>query len=99
MRAGAIFVNVARGSSVVTDDLVAALASGHLSAAALDVTDPEPLPPSHPVWAMPNVLITPHVAGMSADSAANGWRVMRENLRRFVAGEALLSVVDLARGY
>ncbi len=99
MQAGAVFVNVARGSSVVTDDLVAALASGHLSAAALDVTDPEPLPPSHPLWAMPNVLITPHVAGLSRDSGANGWRVMRENLRRFVAGEALLSVVDLTRGY
>ncbi len=99
MRPGTIFVNVARGASVVTDDLVAALSSGHLAAAALDVTDPEPLPASHPLWSMPNVLITPHVAGMSGDTAADGWRVMRENLRRFVAGDALLSVVDLNRGY
>lgn len=99
MRPGAIFVNVARGLSVVTDDLVGALSSGHLAAAALDVTDPEPLPASHPLWSMPNVLITPHVAGMNGDTTSNGWRVMRENLRRFVAGDTLLSVVDFNRGY
>jgi phosphoglycerate dehydrogenase-like enzyme len=63
------------------------------------VTDPQPLPPGHPLWRMPNVVITPHVASWSASTAAWGWVIARENLRRYVAGEPLVSVVDLARGY
>ena len=62
MKPGAYFINVARGASVVTDDLIAALDSGQLAGAGLDVTDPEPLPPNHPLWQMQNVIITPHVA-------------------------------------
>jgi phosphoglycerate dehydrogenase-like enzyme len=62
MKRGAYFINIARGRCVVTGDLVEALRSGHLAGAGLDVADPEPLPPDHPLWSMPNVLITPHVA-------------------------------------
>jgi phosphoglycerate dehydrogenase-like enzyme len=99
MRPDAIFINVGRGASVVSDDLAHALSAGQLAGAALDVTDPQPLPPGHPLWRMPNVVITPHVASWSASTAAWGWVIARENLRRYVAGEPLVSVVDLARGY
>ena len=95
---GAHFINVGRGKTVVTKDLVAALESGQLAGAALDVTDPEPLPADHPLWQMDNVIITAHVAGRGGNLYRH--RILaRENLRRFVAGEALLNVVDPARGY
>lgn len=97
--AGAFFVNVGRGQSVVTDALVAALRSGHLAGAALDVTDPEPLPRRHPLRALPNVLLTPHTAGTADSTQRLEWLVMRENLRRYAAGDPMLCVVDLARGY
>ena len=66
MKPGALLANVARGPLVVTDDMVAALAGGRLAGAVMDVTDPEPLPPEHPLWAFPNVIITPHVGGQSS---------------------------------
>lgn len=92
-------VNIARGRHVVTDDLVDALAGGTLGGAALDVTDPEPLPPGHPLWALPNVLITPHV-GNTPDMAVPLLSArITANLRRWVAGEALLGRVDAALGY
>jgi len=95
---GVFFVNVARGRSVVTDDLVAALEDGRVAGAGLDVTDPEPLPPEHPLWQMPNVVITPHIAWYGSDGERQ--RALRsENIRRFIAGDALLNVVDPARGY
>jgi len=81
------------------DDLVAALKSGQLAGAGLDVTDPEPLPAGHPLWQLPNVIITPHVAGTSDRIFARVRLLAQENLRRYVAGERLLSVVDTARGY
>jgi len=96
---GAYFVNVGRGRSVVQADLVDALKSGRIAGAGLDVTDPEPLPADHPLWKFPNVIITPHV---SADSDADQqvrFAILRENLRRYVAGEKMLSVVDVAKGY
>jgi phosphoglycerate dehydrogenase-like enzyme len=96
---GALFVNIARGASVVTEDLIEALQDGQLAGAGLDVTEPEPLPADHPLWRLPNVIITPHVA---ADSAAQGERyvlLVTENLRRYVIGEPLLNVVDVQRGY
>ncbi len=99
MRPDAIFINVGRGASVVSDDLARALTAGQLAGAALDVTDPQPLPPTHPLWRMPNVVLTPHVASWSASTAAWGWVIARENLRRYVAGDPLVSVVDLVRGY
>lgn len=99
LRPGAYFVNVARGESVVTDALVAALRSRQLAGAALDVTDPEPLPRRHALRTMRNVVITPHVAGHARETQAREWLVKRENLRRYCAGEPMLSVVDPARGY
>jgi phosphoglycerate dehydrogenase-like enzyme len=95
----AFFINVGRGQSVVTDDLVAALRSGHIAGAGLDVTDPEPLPPDHPLWRLPNVVITPHVSAQSDRIVERVVAVARENLRRYVAGEPMLSVVDPKRGY
>ncbi len=95
---GAIFVSVGRGASTVTADLVAALESGQIAAAGLDVTDPEPLPADHPLWQMQNVVITPHVAGRGG-SLERHMLLVRENIRRFLAGDALLNVVDPGRGY
>lgn len=96
---GAIFLSVGRGKSTVTADLVNALESGQLGAAGLDVTDPEPLPKSSPLWDMPNVIITPHVAAASADSFRRGQIIAVENLRRFATGIPLLNEVDLSKGY
>ena len=95
---GAHFVNVGRGKTVVTSALVAALERGQLAGAALDVTDPEPLPAEHPLWQMPNVIITPHVAGRGGNFFRHAL-LAKENLRRFIAGEALLNVVEPGRGY
>ena len=95
---GALFITVGRGRSTDTDALVAALESGQLGGAGLDVTDPEPLPADHPLWQMDNVIITPHVAAFGGASDRHRLLV-RENLRRFVAGEPLYNVVDPAQGY
>jgi phosphoglycerate dehydrogenase-like enzyme len=97
-RPGIFFINVARGASVVTDDLVAALADGRVAGAGLDVTDPEPLPADHALWRMPNVIITPHIAWYG-NNRERQLTLARENIRRFIAGEALLNVVDPERGY
>lgn len=99
LKRGAYFINVGRGRSVVTADLVAALESGRLAGAGLDVTDPEPLPSDHPLWRMPNVIITPHVSAGSDLIRERVFLVARENLRRYVSGEPMLSVVDIERGY
>ena len=96
---GALFVNVGRGGTVVTADLVAALQDGRIGGAGLDVTDPEPLPPDHPLWHAPNVLITPHVAAVTDLGEEPRWLIARENLRRYVAGGKLLSEVSVDRGY
>jgi phosphoglycerate dehydrogenase-like enzyme len=99
MKPSAYFVSVGRGASTVTDDLVAALRSGQLAGAGLDVTDPEPLPDGHPLWSVPRVIISPHVAGRSDRSRDRLFLLVEENLRRYVAGEPLYSVVDIERGY
>ncbi|HLG05984.1 MAG TPA: D-2-hydroxyacid dehydrogenase, partial [Gemmatimonadales bacterium] len=99
MKPGALFVNIARGATVVTDDLVKALVEGRLAGAAVDTTDPEPLPRGHPLWKIPNLIITPHVAGWGVGDTERKWMVMRENLRRFAAGERMLCVVNPGRGY
>lgn len=95
---GAYFVSIGRGASTVTDDLIAAMESGKISGAGLDVTDPEPLPPDHPLWQMQNVIITPHIGGAGGNRERH-LVLLQENLRRFVAGDALYNVVDPARGY
>jgi phosphoglycerate dehydrogenase-like enzyme len=99
MRPTAFFINVGRGGTVDTDALVEALAEGKIAGAGLDVTDPEPLTPDHPLWKAPNLIITPHYAARSDVGSERRWLFYRENLRRFVAGEPLLSVVDPERGY
>jgi phosphoglycerate dehydrogenase-like enzyme len=96
---GALFINVGRGGTVVTDDLVAALGDGRLGGAGLDVTDPEPLPAGHPLWRAPNVIITPHVAAALEGNEEPRWILARENLRRYAAGGKLLSEVDVQKGY
>lgn len=99
MKRGAYLINIARGKVVDTDALVAALRDGHLAGAGLDVTDPEPLPPEHPLWDLPNLIITPHVAGRAALTDRQWARLYHENLRRFAAGQPLLNVVDKTAGY
>jgi phosphoglycerate dehydrogenase-like enzyme/glyoxylase-like metal-dependent hydrolase (beta-lactamase superfamily II) len=99
MRPSAFFINVGRGGTVDTDALIAALENGQIAGAGLDVTDPEPLPADHPLWKVQGVIITPHYAAWSDVGRERRWLLYRENLRRFVAGERLLSVVDPARGY
>lgn len=92
LRDGALLVNAARGPVVVTNDLVAELASGRLRA-ALDVTDPEPLPEGHPLWTVPGLLLTPHIAGSVPGATPRAYAVAREQLHRFLNGEELQNVV------
>lgn len=99
VKPGAFFVNVGRGRSVVQSELIAALRSGRLGGAGLDVTDPEPLPADSPLWQLPNVIITPHVSASSDLGDEARFAIGAENLRRYVAGEKMLSVVDVAQGY
>lgn len=92
-------VNVARGAHIVTDDLVAVLAEERIGGAALDVTDPEPLPDDHPLWSSPRCLITPHTGNTAAMAVPLLSERVRENVRRRIAGEPLLGPVDLLAGY
>jgi phosphoglycerate dehydrogenase-like enzyme len=93
MRDGALLVNAARGVVVDTDALLAELAAGRLRA-ALDVTDPEPLPPGHPLWSVPGLLLTPHVAGAVPDTNARAAVAVTDQLARVLAGEPLANVVE-----
>jgi phosphoglycerate dehydrogenase-like enzyme len=99
LAADAWVVNVARGSHIVTEDLVAVLAEGRIGGAALDVTDPEPLPDDHPLWSEPRCIITPHTANTIEMAIPLLSERVRENVRRRIAGEALLGLVDPAAGY
>jgi phosphoglycerate dehydrogenase-like enzyme len=99
MRGDAWLVNVARGSLVDTEALVAALAAGSIAGAALDVTDPEPLPDGHPLWSEPRALITPHIANPAATLRHYLAQHVAENVRRFAAGEELLAPIDPDAGY
>jgi phosphoglycerate dehydrogenase-like enzyme len=99
MRPSTRFVNVGRGSTVDEQALVRALADGRLAGAALDVFEEEPLPPSSPLWSMPNVIVSPHMSGDAA-----GWKeavveLFVENLERYLTGRPLRNVVDKRRGY
>jgi phosphoglycerate dehydrogenase-like enzyme len=99
MKPDSWLVNVGRGPLVDTTALVDALSDGSIGGAALDVTDPEPLPEGHPLWALPNVILTPHVGATAPMSAGPFSRLVGENLRRWRAGEPLLGLVDAYAGY
>jgi D-3-phosphoglycerate dehydrogenase len=99
MREDAWLVNVARGSLVDTDALVEALRSGSIAGAALDVTDPEPLPDDHPLWSLPNVLITPHVATPPEAERRHFAARVKENVRRLAGGGELEGLIDPEGGY
>jgi phosphoglycerate dehydrogenase-like enzyme len=99
MKPSAYFVNIGRGPIVRTDALERALREGWIAAAAIDVADPEPIPADSPLWDLDNLLITPHSAGAGPHVAERRLAVVTGNVARFVAGEPLLHVVDLARGY
>jgi phosphoglycerate dehydrogenase-like enzyme len=96
---GAFLLNGGRGKSIDTPALVNALRSGSVRGAGLDVTDPEPLPPAHPLWSMPNVIITPHYAGNHPGYDEEAFNLFLENLGRWTKGEPLLNVVDRVGGY
>lgn len=99
MKKSALLINVGRGQTVRTDALVDALNSGAIGGAGLDVVDPEPLSDDHPLWSCPNAVITPHMAGNAPERAGRNQELVLENLRRYVAGQPLLSVVDKELGY
>jgi phosphoglycerate dehydrogenase-like enzyme len=92
MKDGALLINAARGGLVVTDDLVAEVSTGRL-AAAMDVTDPEPLPPGHPLWTMPNVFITPHVGASTPYSMREANRLVLAQAQRYLAGQPLANLI------
>jgi phosphoglycerate dehydrogenase-like enzyme len=92
-------VNVARGAHVITDDLVAALKDGKIGGAGLDVTEPEPLPDGHPLWELPNCIITPHTANTLEMARPMLGARIKENIARFAAGEPLIGLIDADLGY
>lgn len=94
---GAVLLNLARGSHVVTDDLLALLDEGQLLGAVLDVTDPEPLPAGHPLWRHPNVILTPHESGITTPATAA--EQVATNVGRILAGRPVVNPVDVSRGY
>lgn len=101
MKKDSIILNVGRGNAIVNDDLIAALSGGKLRGAGLEVTDPEPLPPDHPLWRFEKVVITPHISGSNhlIEQHDKVSRIASENLRRFVNDEPLLNVIDMSTGY
>jgi phosphoglycerate dehydrogenase-like enzyme len=99
MRDGAFFINIGRGSTVDEAALIAALQSGKLGGAALDVFEEEPLPPSSPLWDMPNVLICPHSASTSDRENERITELFCDNLRRYLGGRPLRNVLDVERLY
>lgn len=98
MRPGALLVNVARGSIVDTEALADALERGQIMA-ALDVTEPEPLPPDHRLWRAPGLLISPHVGGASSAMWPRAYRLVREQLERFATGQPLANLVELGHAH
>jgi phosphoglycerate dehydrogenase-like enzyme len=96
MKRTGYFINIGRGLTTRLDDLVAALRGGEIAGAALDVFEQEPLPPEHPLWTLPNVLITPHTAGHGPYLDERRFEILLDNSRRFLAGQPLRNVVDKA---
>ena len=99
MEKHAWIINVARGAHIVTDDLVWALETGEIAGAALDVTDPEPLPPNHPLWSLSNCIITPHVGNTPEMAVPLLSERITANVRRYRSGEELIGRIDISRGY
>jgi phosphoglycerate dehydrogenase-like enzyme len=99
MKRTAFFINIGRGMTTRLDDLVAALQAGEIAGAGLDVFEQEPLPADHPLWTMPNVLITPHTAGHGPYLDERRFAILLDNCRRFLAGQPLRNVVDKARWF
>lgn len=99
MPRGAIYVNVGRGATTETAALIGALESGHLGAALLDVTDPEPPPADSALWTMENVLLTPHTAGLHPNYTHHAGELFLENMKRWLAGGPLMNRVDPRLGY
>jgi phosphoglycerate dehydrogenase-like enzyme len=99
MKRSAFFINIGRGMTTRLDDLVAALNAGEIAGAALDVYEIEPLPATHPLWTMPNVLLTPHTAGHGPYLDDRRREVLIDNAKRFVAGQPLRNVVDKTRWF
>lgn len=99
MKNSAFFVAVSRGKLIHTDALVDALRAGEIQAAGLDVTDPEPLPADHPLRSMRNVIITPHIAGLSDNNRGRSMDLVETNIHRFIHGLPLINPVNKRRGY
>lgn len=99
MRREAFLINIARGNVVVEAELIKALRAGAIAGAMLDVFEREPLPQDSPLWDMPNVIATPHMAGSAANYTERVFSILAENIERFLKGEVLKNVVDLRRGY
>jgi phosphoglycerate dehydrogenase-like enzyme len=99
MKPSAYFINIGRGAIVDLDHLVAALGAGVIAGAALDVYETEPLPPAHPLWTLPNAILTPHVAGYSPRVPERHLEVLLANVRAFSRGEPLSNVVDKAEWF
>jgi phosphoglycerate dehydrogenase-like enzyme len=99
MKPGAVIVNIARGAVIDQDALIRALKGGRIGGAALDVTEPEPLPPESEMWGLDNVMLTPHISGGTPHYMDRAIELFCDNLRRHLAGEPLRNVVDPKRGY
>jgi len=99
MKRTAYIVCVTRGKIINTDALLRALKARKIAGAGLDVTDPEPLPPGHPLWTMDNVIITPHASGHSPHADSRMFDLLCENVQRFASGQPLLNPVDLELQY
>jgi len=99
MRRTAFIVNIARGSVIAENELIKALEAGIIAGALLDVFEREPLPAESPLWTMPNVIVTPHVAGYPSDYPARVFEIFADNMQRFLENKPLCNLVDLTRGY
>jgi phosphoglycerate dehydrogenase-like enzyme len=99
MKTSAFFINIGRGRTTRLDDLAGALQAGEIAGAGLDVFEEEPLPADHPLWTMPGVLLTPHVAGYGPHLDERRFAIILDNCRRFLAGQELRNRVDKARWY
>lgn len=99
MKPQAYLFVMSRGGIVDQDALADALANGRLAGAGLDATDPEPLPAEHPLWELPNVIISPHSSGASRQTNERGRQIMRENIGRFLTGQPLINVCDKRAGF